>query len=797
MRLRARIWANMHLYNIKNDIQVHLMHLREKHTMRTGVVWIQMLEDEQNIDFKQARKEYDDLKQLQHYINIGKEIGNADEVVKFKSVLSGLNQEVNEEPISPFALLTSSSGTGKTQFPFAFDKPYLYFIYNTYDVLGIRCFHAQSVALLDKLLRKDYKVQDKKRTSYHDEGSIKIASILEKSHIKYKTVGFIVAMLRRVVGIWKQSGGTQSPAEIQYSIKGLTFSPMTVLEGRKAVEQLIIEIFCSEKEYYLPIFFDDCYPDLECSSSQIYFLRSLIRAIKANPVFIGMDAKVDEYIKKGKSKERTLPMCLVWFKFPGLPEAYFIRQKLYVEEKIMTWNAPFPSQHVIDFLFKNIRRERPLFLTMIIEIIEMIISKDMQFDSDYYFLEFLFEEMLRQFRTRRDSNQILPNDFNFAQLEYLSPLKWNGLTFVDNKKHYNFLYFHFGYLNAIPDDPNCPWYCTLSAKVHFDYQEKVYRNSPNVDFDLKIAFESINEATLTNLICTGISGRNCHLLYGGPYDKEDKVKQRSLRPIESHYRLSVVKALYWISHSKWDSDLENTLLCAAMYAARAGGFSGCSLKTFLEYLFRELDLGSKFSEDILPPAINLDSKFLQNFSSFKVPFLFPTVKGNISDELHNDLKGIFGEDSLALGTAYPFIKESPADFVMMQFDVQNQPNPIMLGQCHMYLGNVNVSDLDRSIQLSFSKYPSCMLFLVVAPAFTDTMRFSSEKYSVWKFVRDSNGTLTQEPLNELQLATACRHVLLLELEVLYSGKEGKEYFDDKMDIFYRVLRLRRYGFLGS
>lgn len=143
-----------------------------------------------------------------------------------------------------------------------------------------------------------------------------------------------------------------------------------------------------------------------------------------------------------------------------------------------------------------------------------------------------------------------------------------------------------------------------------------------------------------------------------------------------------------------------------------------------------------------------------------------------------------------------FVTESLADFVMIQFDAQNQPNPIMLGQCHLYLGNVN-SDVNKTILISFLKNPSCRLFLVVASAFTNIQTFSSEEYFVWRFVRDSDGMLTQVPLNDSQKATASKHVLLLELYVLYSGKESKRYLDDTMDIFYRVLRLRAYGFLGS
>jgi hypothetical protein len=138
---------------------------------------------------------------------------------------------------------------------------------------------------------------------------------------------------------------------------------MTVRDGRKA----LIELF-GGKDFMFPIFIDECSfsKSSRCQEAPYFMLlRSIIRSILCNPVFMGTNAEAANFLGqalefKSRSGYET-PWCLVWHQLPRMSYSYLRKEKELLEEKLEPWrqrsSRNFLSRNFVEHFFKNMAFE--------------------------------------------------------------------------------------------------------------------------------------------------------------------------------------------------------------------------------------------------------------------------------------------------------------------------------------------------------------------------------------------------------------------------------------------------------
>lgn len=126
----------------------------------------------------------------------------------------------------------------------------------------------------------------------------------------------------------------------------------------------------------------------------------------------------------------------------------------------------------MEFIFKYIRTERPLFYEYAHEIIEGIMENGYEFNSDKQALSFLFEMLLMMYRKAKGN----PDLFNIGQLAYMCSYCSNGPNVAVSDEILRsdlYIHGHLAYLKANFFDLQEPYFSIVT--VNISNQEYVRR----------------------------------------------------------------------------------------------------------------------------------------------------------------------------------------------------------------------------------------------------------------------------------------------------------------------------------
>jgi hypothetical protein len=276
--------------------------------------------------------------------------------------------------------------------------------------------------------------------------------------------------------------------------------------------------------------------------------------------------------------------------------------------------------------------------------------------------------------------------------------------------------------------------------------------------------------------------------------------------------------------------LELALFCGMILASHCDGFSGSRLDRFMSSLCRELDFCANFES--YEYSFKFPGDFPASIRQRKIPYCSPMACSSWNVDLVRDIEKIMNNSKPVLGTVYPSIhNNSRVDCAMLCHTDSEDFSPVILGECKLHNRNIDRSTLLNVIG-KFESFSTGNFFLVTCfklaavegtfckdcqniekPAKITKMgsstyqeedavvknidRFESLKlnneniesdleknqmqrsdcigcrYCLWKIKKtmlEDKVTYSCVKLNNFQNVGAIRHVILLELSELYTGK---------------------------
>lgn len=738
-------------------------------------------------------------RELERYLTIADFISESDEVSTFISELNRINQISGQLSYTPFGVICASSGKGKTNMAFSFKIPYLYFILNTTCTQKIYEGFTQQSEQFKGLVKKDYKRFMEEMSKRISKGiyDVEVESVVT-SKLKYESVGFLVKLIKIVVAKMN-SDNLRYSIQAQSSLSGtFYFEPMNFEKAQWELRQIlpIMKKSNGEPYYTLPIFFDEC-DNIgqrgEFSEEEFLFLRGVLRCMLCNPIFMGTDAKPSYLFGKsfsmGTRCEEYPVWCLLWHQMPKIVPSILNEKEALILERISKWRQDtgnaYPTNDALLLAVRSVENERPLFLYYIIHFVDFIIAHNQGFEDDVHFLEALFNDVLDRFRSDK-----MP-EFNKGQFAYTSSFHWNDESLINR---------HLASIKAVVANPQKPYYSLISAVVATldsdgtKFAHRYVPNAPGGDgaiFKIQCAYEPFSQSPFTGFVIAGISVRN-HAVLSSPSIESQTVNFRQtaklrrisvMNAINELEPLRVTEEVGWVGCTSTGTILEMSLLTAVLFASRVGSFKGTGVQAFLNHLCWELDFSCVLPEtgDIttLYPTVHLNKQFASQFSDLLIPFSSPMASEPWNLDFVSRLIDVLGMEP-CLGITYPSVTHKErADCAISFWDRETEvlpkntlPNdPIFIGQCKMNEAELGASDLGENLK-SFLDFPRCRLFAIAAPRFVALSRFSWPSFCIWKIVRKNN-TLTLVELNDKQQKSATKHVMILDLSVLFSGSPSE------------------------
>lgn len=378
---------------------------------------------------------------LQHYIKVGRYISQSPEALEFVNTLYEINKLGRRRKFGAFVFVCAPSGTGKTTLPFSLSIPFLYFVHKPAgagdDIQAIyTCFNEHS-KLLQSMVVKDlqnYRTNFPSRSSSNFHRHLVIDVLVNSQDQKFYVIGFLVAMIKKVIAQWRVPGETRNFSHIQASLNDIEFPPMTFEQGKTELRNLgLPEVEGPDgfRNFILPIFLDECsLKDGRSTSLEFLLLRNIICCIRCTPIFMGSDAKAANFLvnsqTRGSRIENYSRWCLIWNRLPVVSPDILRERHEEARRLIARWRSEsqnmylYPSNAALDFIFEYLKSERPLFLDYTLNFLKHLTTASEVPQSDYDFLCKLLEDILDQFRNSKGDMAI----FNNGQLAYISSVCW-------------------------------------------------------------------------------------------------------------------------------------------------------------------------------------------------------------------------------------------------------------------------------------------------------------------------------------------------------------------------------------
>ena len=729
----------------------------------------------EQIDFGNRRNEHI----LKEYLRISESIRKSEDIKILEEKMMELSTASASKPYSPFVFVCASSGSGKTNMAFSLNTPSLYFVSGECGQRIYQCFYRASDNLHD-LLEEDLKRHKK---------SVAVDNV-HRSNTSYKVVGYLVELIIAVDTMYHSATPRTNAAELQYSIRQIEFKPMTLAEGRLALEQHF-----KTKNYFFPIVYDESNTSSFNSSKmandfvlrKFIFAGNIMRCLKCVPIFMYVNVQAARYLEysMGRADDGECSF-LLWHRPPGVSKAEMSQRFAAMTSMISKWKGEkqYPSEKLIKFLEKYLLLERPLFLEYAEIFIKMFCAKEASScDSDEEFLAWLLEYVLEYFNDRKSNFPLL----NCGQLAYMTVSTQNAiegeLGGEDCYESDSYIEGHFGYLAATPDDPQFPSYTSISRNS----EGNLFYSKDAQKFQICAHFKPFHEAPLTGLIVTGISADNQRILCASMDWKEQrewskKMKNDPRRPERlnsSLKRISIVSAIDKTLEVKCTREqysktplgfkLELTLFASAILASRGGGFKGCPFQLFLEMLVREFDFKGDYADGLPPPAIKFHKDFPESIMMKQIPFLASMAVESWDKMLAEELRELFGAN---LGIAHASVQESCGDLVVVD---SADRSVILVGECKMQAAPVNVGCLKKSIIDKFANYPECDLCLFVAPRFANLQTYHDSETVLWVFERTKDELhLVPAQTSKSQNVNASKNAIIIDIWTVFGLEAEKK-----------------------
>jgi hypothetical protein len=748
------------------------------------------------------------LSSLEKYVGIAESISRDQKMEVFTKQILGLNQGRSE--YSPFGFICGSSGTGKTNMVFATHVPFVYFLLSTKSDQDVyQCYKEQSM-YLQTLVKEDYENFESEMRVLEPNNCTNITvNLVEKSKQSYRSVGFLVSMVKLVSALWKMYGGNVNPALIQVAITSLQFQPMSFEEARMEIQGFLKkEDICRydppppsdpdpqqrtrQSSYYtFPIFFDECVEIGGNDVGEFLFLKNAIRCMLCVPIFMGTDARPSNflgtsplYANRGSRDElrEYFVWCLIWHQMPGLDCEYVSSKLGSLERKVIESNLIVPSANVFEFLKKWLVKERPLFLNYVVDYVERLCSSNEVPGSDYAFLKLMFVELLRKYRIAKNHMTDSTWSFNIGQVSYMSSLFWDTDLVIHK---------HLARIRATPYDPNNPYYSKLSASIESGsryVRHYIVKNRLPLPFKMVSEYEPFLSNPLLGLVIAGLDSNNQGVLSRSVPNETITPRISTIHSMfDSALNMPLPMTPSFSSPRNSGTVLEHALLSATILASRVGSLHGTTVKDFLGHLCWELDFNGMMPGSVLE-LTSVDERFLEAFAAFKVPFISPMAGQCWDPAFVRELSDGCGVETPCLGVAFPSVSSNArADLAVSLWapdstdsatgSLNKLPEDLVLvGQCKMYQARINTGDL-KEICKSFDTFEKCNLFLVVAFEFTKLVKkqvseLQNNRYRLWKVsrIQDCEELKLEEVVGSEQSSAGLdRHVVLIGLSEVGSG----------------------------
>ena len=293
----------------------------------------------------------------------------------------------NKELTTPSFIVCGSSGTGKTQLPFSLDIPLLYFTIPTMSQPIYSSFFKISDHL-NTLLEIDFwefcegsGITKKSTTTDLDRSNEKTFSsdkflyeFLMHIKFQFRTPGFLVALIQEMFELKEKNTAEYWPRLQATMKKSITPGIMSASTARDKLNE-ISQNFppATEDQPMLPLIFIDEF-NVESSSTpferaRYVFSRNIIRACGLIPVLMGTNSHITNMVKAGDNSG-NLP-CIwthVFYQLPQYPESK-LREELgtHLSSGNVSEAQKVYEEQFINLMFELLRRERPLFVNIVLE----------------------------------------------------------------------------------------------------------------------------------------------------------------------------------------------------------------------------------------------------------------------------------------------------------------------------------------------------------------------------------------------------------------------------------------------
>ena len=402
------------------------------------------------------------LKEINNYVNVGRMINETPQVQRIQKLIQSIYS--NESPFEqkpagvvfsyedlemyPFIFVGASSGTGKTQLPFALDIPVLYFLYHVDDdtntdvaegssslsrsdeELGesqqIYQYFGNLSKCFNECIDKDFeefKIQNKKQR-------MNTRKFIKNNYSTFKseTVAFIISLYKMMVDDRKHNSNEHWLIS-ELRAGGERIKSMTMSDAQIEIEKL----FGNDSKNRPVIFIDESSISTENNKESIErykLIRAILRTIFI-PIFMGTNASVINFVgssgamKDSRDKNMpTIPWCYAIYELSP-----FSTKKLKEEKEKLLMDCrlePDDSRmRFINFVYSRLEYERPLFCNYIIDYLydnRTNILNSSSFDPMELMNEILLMVFTKFTSAKRTFSRSLHHNFyayDYMQLSYM------------------------------------------------------------------------------------------------------------------------------------------------------------------------------------------------------------------------------------------------------------------------------------------------------------------------------------------------------------------------------------------
>lgn len=534
--------------------------------------------------------------------NIAKAKECKDEKFTKKVIDLLLDVDARKQDVYPFFFVCAPSGSGKSTLAYNLGCQELPMLYMTFSDKGGRGvnqdvykpFENISSALQQAVLN-DLEALKKRRGSFHTD-MVSTPGLIEVKNVEseaFETASLLVNLFTELLP--RKSQLKSSWLEAECAIPAIPPGKLTIAEAAANIETLRLSFngpFC--------VFLDECsvkskdLQAIETSSPGYYiFLRSIIRLMKVVPIFSGTDAAPSNFVTlKCSSHSRTFGKDQIWAVVIMDTSSYNkSRMERRCKELLKKFRRHKNIIAVTDFL-KSIRcYENPYLIDLVFDFCN---QSNLEPSFEVY-LQNLFGYVIDEFVNRKGCH----DDFTVGQFFYLTTFKWNDDGIVVNKGRELCIHRHLAYMDAIPYEPNEPYFYLRLGNQMLRY---MHPNKPEnygtleidarpVPFVPTSMFTPFLDAPLSGMALFGIGYTAGKYGWSKPFvssQTELAPKLTAFDAVLEHFPIPRNDQGPLQNEIPSGQFLEMIYHASVLIASRSGGLRGAPFPMFMSHLIREL-----------------------------------------------------------------------------------------------------------------------------------------------------------------------------------------------------------------